>query len=339
MKKQRMIFIGECIVIVALLLVIGLMFRKEDVTRIPGRERAVIVEDALKQEGVNENSAFDADVMQAAESSTEIIEEMETEQLVETVAEDVQKNEMEEIEAGQSEIKTVDQYDITKIVVFGDSIWNAGRGENGISEQIMEELNVEVYNCAIGGTSAAIEDDDITLENWDSKSLNGMMYIANGLIDADELIGEDAACEVIKSVDFEEIDYVIVSYGLNDYFSDIKVYPDEYYDLNSYVGALRHGIRKLQKNYPNIKVILTSPTYCEWFKGERQYELGMYTESARSVAEELDLYFLDMYHALGDTPDEKTQYLSDGVHLTDEGLTLYANWVIENLKGMGIETK
>jgi len=152
------------------------------------------------------------------------------------------------------------------------------------------------------------------------------------------LLSDDKAGEIIQNVNFDEVDYIIVSYGLNDYFSDVPVYPKEYYDVYSYIGALRHGITKLKKSFPQVEIILTSPTYCSWFQGERQYELGAYTEAARSVADEFEVHFLDMYHALGKTPDEKTQYLSDGVHLTEEGATLYANWVIENLKTMGIES-
>lgn len=329
MKKFNFVFIGECVIVVALLFLIGFLMKDDKNVIQRGENNIAVVE--ISEESVNEEENIHDEV-----NVTTFLEDTVENEMV---AENIQADSVEGTDSINVNIKTVDEYDDTKIVVFGDSIWNAGRGENGISEQVMEVLDVKIYNCAIGGTSAALDGGDATLENWDSKSFNGMMYIANGLLNADDLIPDDKACEVIKSVDFEEIDYVIVSYGLNDYFSNIPVYPDEYYDMHSYVGALRHGIRKLQKQYPNMEVILTSPTYCEWFKGERQYELGAYTESARSVAEELDVHFLDMYHALGDTPDEKTQYLSDGVHLTDEGLTLYANWVIQNLRELGIKEK
>ena len=90
----------------------------------------------------------------------------------------------------------------------------------------------------------------------------------------------------------------------------------------------------MREEYPQLKFILTSPTYCEWFKGERQFELGAYTEAARSVAQEMEVEFLDMYHALGKTPAEKMEYLSDGVHLNEEGRKLYAHSVIEYLRNM-----
>ncbi len=330
MKRVNGLFLGECAIVLSLLVLIGILIR-DDKAVVSGREQAsavVEVEDSVEEvaeqqqfltEGENKEEAI---AIPASVNETDIIQR-------EVVAEE------------QSQYKDVadviEEVNQVKIVVFGDSIWNAGRGIDGISEQVMEQLDVKIYNCSIGGTTAAVDGESTKHDEWTSRSFNGMMYIANGIVDARELIAEDAAYEVITEVDFEEVDYVIVSYGLNDYFSDIPVYPKDYYDLTSYVGALRHGIKKLQKNYPDLEVILTSPTYCGWFQGERQYELGTYVEAARSVAQEMDVHFLDMYHALGDSPDEKTEYLSDGVHLTKEGRTLYANSVIEFLKQIEIE--
>ena len=164
-----------------------------------------------------------------------------------------------------------------------------------------------------------------------------MMYIATDIIHEDALIPNAEACAVFKEIDFEEVDYVIVSYGLNDYFCDIPIHPQEYYDMTSYVGALRHGVQKIKEEYPQIEFILTSPTYCGWFSGERQFELGNYVEAARGVASEMELHFLDMYHALGKNADEKNQYLEDGVHLTAEGRRLYAHSVVEYLKQLEAE--
>ena len=335
MKKHNFYFIGECAIILCLLLVIAILIR-DDGRVVQGKESmSAVIEVEETQERKMEDTAEESSdevftVAENANPAADIVVTEDGKSNGETVvAESVSGNEIV--------LASENADDKVKIVVFGDSIWNAGRGKNGISEQIMEELNVEIYNCAIGGTTAAVVGESTQVDSWTSKSFNGMVYIAKDYIDAEQLIPEDAACEVIQDVNFEEIDYVIVSYGLNDYFCDVPVYPKEYYDLNSFVGALRHGARKLQKEYPNLEVILTSPTYCEWFKGERQYELGTYTECARSVAQELELHFLDMYHALGKNPDEKTQYLSDGVHLNDEGMTLYANWVVEYLKELGVE--
>ena len=330
MKKTNVYFIGECIIIVLLLLIIGILIKdKSDTTMGKGvdtQERNVVV------------------VGEEEFSQSHLEEEMKVENTAEELPAEELVNQQEQASKVQEEQTVVKEgyqrlEKPLEVVVFGDSIWNDGRGSDGISEQVMEQINAKIYNCAIGGTTAAVINDESTAwDNWTSKSFNGMMYIATGAVDAEDLIADDAAYEEIRKVDFSKIDYVIVSYGLNDYFSDVPIYPQEYYDVTSYVGALRHGITKLKEEYPDLKIILTSPTYCGWFQGERQFELGTYVENARSVAEEMDAYFLDMYHAFGKNPEEKVQYLEDGVHLTSEGRSLYANSVVAMLNELE-ETK
>ena len=325
MKKRNFVFVGECVIVIALLVLIGLLIKDDN--RGVQKEKtvnSVVVSTDELEELVEENSV-EASTVKDGEDLSKVA--------VETSVKSVSNREES---VSDNDVLQVDE-DKVKIVVFGDSIWNEGRGSDGISEQVMEQLDVEIYNCAIGGTTAAVDGIVPEREEWDSRSFGGMVYVARGIIDADELMPNDAACEVIKQVDFNEVDYVIVSYGLNDYFSDITIYPQEYYDKASYVGALRYGIHRLQESFPQLEIILTSPTYCEWFKGERQFELGRYVECARGVAQEMDVHFLDMYHALGKNPEEKMEYLSDGVHLTSEGRALYANSVIEYLKQLDKE--
>ena len=88
----------------------------------------------------------------------------------------------------------------------------------------------------------------------------------------------------------------------------------------------------LPSKFPNLEFIVTSPTYCGWFVGQRQFELGEYVEAARSVAAEMDAHFLDMYHAFSKDVEKKMEYLEDGVHLTAEGRWLYSRSVIDCLK-------
>ena len=323
MKRNNIYFIAECIVILALLVVIAFLI-KDDKNRPIGKEdnyQEVVQEIAMEEQ-------------EEAEAKKEKVRTEVSAQVQPEKKDNHQQGVADGVVSVQEKILYENQ---TKIVVFGDSIWNAERGENGISEQVMEATGVKIYNCAIGGTTAAVVNESTEWDEWSSNSFNGMMYIANEIINAEELIANDAAYPVMKEVDFEDVDYVIVSYGLNDYFSDVPIYPQEYFDLTSYVGALRHGVHKLKEEYPHLKFILTSPTYCGWFEGERQFELDDYVEAARGVAEEYDTYFLDMYHALGKNPKEKSQYLEDGVHLTEEGLTVYANCVIEFLNNLPLQ--
>lgn len=328
MKKINFVFWGECIIIFVLLLVIsGLIKERDDKNKIAGEISQVMAKEA---ESENKDSLMMRENVE--NPKREVTEEESTINSLELHNDEVKEN--DKIETTE---EAIDKMSKPQIVVFGDSIWNAGRGKDGISEFIMKEKDVYIYNCAIGGTTAAVYNESTQWDSWTSNSFNGMMYLANDIISEDQLIPNDVVNSVFKEIDFNQVDYIIISYGLNDYFSDISIYPKEYYDLTSYVGALRHGIHKIREKYPQIQFIVTSPTYCEWFKGERQFELAAYAEAARGVAEEMGVHFIDMYHAFGVNTQDKLEYLEDGVHLTAEGREIYSRSIIDFLTAQGIK--
>lgn len=317
MKKVNIVFIGECIIIALLLIVLGVLLKS------------------------NSSNSFAKNITK----ETEIVEEMGgNQENVDDSATGVLPsivNAINDDEAAQNETEVVKSLQDKKIVVFGDSIWNAARGEDGISEYIQQATGATVYNCAIGGTTAALVEGENSMENWTSNCFNGMIYVARKLVPAEKVLGDNTVVlDIIKQVDFAEMDYVIVSYGLNDFFCDVSIYPKEYYEITNYVGALRNGITKLKENYPHLKIIVVSPTYTQMFEGEKTFEIGNYVEAARGVAAEMEVEFLDMFHILGNNAESRMEHLGDGVHLSAEGRKVYSDAVIhflENLEAGNVE--
>lgn len=329
MKKVNVVFIGECIIIALLLVVLGVLLKdntkgmaQEGITK----ETGVIEENTDMQKSVAETSTSETSasgIVNVADLVSTSLEETAFDSASENPASSISEN---MIQQGKTLFGK-------KIVVFGDSIWNAARGKDGISEYVQEGTGATVYNCAIGGTTAAVVGEDTSFDNWTSNSFNGMIYVARKLIPAEQILGEDeVVLDIIKQVDFNEMDYVIISYGLNDFFSDVSLYPKEYYELTNYVGALRNGVEKLKENYPHLKIIVVSPTYTKMFEGEKTFEIGDYVEAARGVAQEMDVEFLDMFHVLGNNAETRTEHLGDGVHMSAEGRKVYADAVIHFLK-------
>ena len=318
MKKDNLIFIGECIIIILLLLILGILLK--DNNRNAMSDGVVLEENASNEE---KNEAF--------ETAESILDETGDSGVV-NVSEFVSDSPGRVTHVSANTIELPKSMEGKKIVVFGDSIWNAARGKDGISEYIQKETGATVYNCAIGGTTAALVDGDNSLENWSSNCFNGMIYVARKIVPAEQVLEGDVVCDIIKQVDFNEMDYVIVAYGLNDFFSDVSIYPEEYYELTNYVGALRNGINKLKENYPHLQIIMVSPTYTKLFEGENTFEIGDYVEAARGVAQEMNVHFLDMFHVLGNSPESRTKHLGDGVHMSAEGRKVYAAAVIHFLE-------
>lgn len=301
MKKINTFFVLECAIILAFLAIIGGLLKDSE------------------RGGMDKSFAKEVENNEASEDLM-----LENEYV-----------EVDDSLSVNSDLTSTDKFLTGKnMVVFGDSIWNAARGEGGISEHVQEETGVTIYNCAVGGSTAALVDGPNNMQEWSSSSFNGMIYIARGLVPAEQVIQTREAYDIIKQVDLSEMDYAIVAYGLNDFFSDVSIYPAEYYEITNYVGALRHGITKLKENYPDLKIIVVSPTYTKMYEGEKQFEIGDYVEAARGVAKEMEVEFLDMFHILGSDAESRTQHLEDGVHMSAEGRKVYADAVIWYLKEM-----
>lgn len=313
MKKVNMCFIGECIIIVLLLVIIGLLVKegREETTQLSSQETVGEEQSGSVWDTVRLEIGKAADVFRKEEVPEETVS-------------DPQAARISDVLEGK------------KIVVFGDSIWNDARGEDGVSEHLMALTGSTVYNCAIGGTSAAVVGESTEFGyNWTSQSFNGMVYVANQLLPAELILEGTEACEVMKKVDFETVDYILVSYGLNDFFSGVSIYPKEYYELTNYVGALRNGILHLREHYPQAKIVLVTPTYTKMFEGEREFEIGDYVEAMRSVAGEMNTGLADMFHILGEDPESRLEHLEDGVHLSAEGREIYAKgiaWYLTELE-------
>lgn len=329
MKKVNVVFIGECIIIALLLLVLGVLL-KDNKKTLAGEE--IATETRVREESAEvQQSAMEDSVSETITSGVVNVADLVSASSEGVASDSVSENHVSSI--SENMIQQGKTLFGKKIVVFGDSIWNAARGKDGISEYIQEGTGATVYNCAIGGTTAAVVGEDDSFENWTSNSFNGMIYAARKLIPAEQILGEgEVVLDIIKQVDFNEMDYVIISYGLNDFFSDVSIYPKEYYELTNYVGALRNGIDKLKEHYPHLKIIVVSPTYTKMFEGEKTFEIGDYVEAARGVATELDVEFLDMFHVLGNNAETRTEHLGDGVHMSAEGRKVYSDAVIHFLK-------
>ena len=311
MKKINIYFIGQCIIIALLLVVIGLLVRKEDRSAVKDERIEVSVQesqtDTLAEQEIPVVNQKDIILNSEAESEPVVVSGSRKEKEEEKVS---------TVLTGK------------KIVVFGDSIWNDARGEDGISEHVMELTGSTIYNCAIGGTTAArLGDRPENLNEWISQSFVGMVHVAKGNIPADRLLADTEALEVIKQVDFTDVDYILVAYGLNDYFFEIPVAPETYYDGASYVGALRKGVESLKEKYPEADIVLLTPTYTE-AHGDKEYKIGEYVEAMRGVAEEMDVHLADMFHIMGEDAGSRLEKLDDGVHLSAEGREIYAEGVV-----------
>lgn len=279
----------------------------------------------------------------------EVIEKMKSEQVTPTptpepTEEPIQINEDDIVFPDHEQVITEeDQIDPQgndlQLVFLGDSIFDNNRDGTGIPYLTAVQCNADVYNLAIGGTTATVKLTDSTEnEKWESRGLMGVVKAMKKDIPTDIFEGTRTK-EILDNpnVDFSQTDYFIIEYGINDYFEGApRSYDDQPYSMYTYAGALRNAISELRNLAPDCTIILCPPHYCLFYNGDRFVgdsnvtdkgagTLRDYMGTCEYIAGENQTLFLNTYYDLGIDSYTADRYLEDGIHLTAEGRQNYAD--------------
>lgn len=256
---------------------------------------------------------------------------------------------------GTEKIYPLEENDRLQILFLGDSNFAYDFGDRTIPDRIGERLNADIYNCAIGGTSAV----KINIANFFDYDLDAFnLYNLSKIIESGDYQGVNAyrgrggesgqsavlKTEIVTNIDLAELDYIVIGYGLNDYTSGSVIYGEELYDETTYVGALRGAIERIQKACPNAKIILSSITYCIFYGNdiatqdgyEKNYGGGYindYRDAMENVAAEYEnVYFIDNLENLDINKENFMDYLHDEMHLNYAGQEMYVDSFIDELE-------
>ena len=240
-----------------------------------------------------------------------------------------------------------------QIVFMGDSIIDFDREYEGVAGLVGEACNANVYNMAIGGTTAALlPDERYERNNWESIGLLGIVNAITGYIDTD-IFDNYTAGEHLKKCDFSKTDYFIIEYGTNDFLAEIP--PSRYLENgeerdvdadHTYVGALDSALNTLHKAFPDAKIIVIGPHYCQFFAGDRflgdgySFDNGYgklidYVRVCGYVAEQHKkdgVIFYNAFEESGIDAYTAEECLKDGIHLTQEGRHRYVDYLIRLIK-------
>lgn len=251
----------------------------------------------------------------------------------------------EAVESGEANTTEDDsKYDM-QIVFMGDSILDNAREYDGVAYLVSQNCNAKVYNLAMGGTTAALgEGETGSYKSWDSRCLLGVVNAIVGDIDPG-IFDDYKAGQLMKECDFSKTDYFIIEYGINDFLSKI---PTSRYMANgetrkednehTYGGALNQAVGKLHDKFPDAKILLIAPHYCQFFSGETfigdgyslDFGYGTLIEYARACGyvyeqhRDENVLFYNAFEVSGIDAETADEYLEDGIHLSAQGRHQYA---------------
>lgn len=231
-----------------------------------------------------------------------------------------------------------------QILFLGDSILGQYRDETSIPALVGEMLDTEVFNGAFGGTTMSLQNRDYRdAYYWDGLSFSRLTraiaaqdFGLQQTIRTKDYVTMDFRdiVDELDRLDLTSVQTVVISYGMNDYTTGSPIGGENSTeDPYTMEGAMRTGIRYLQRSYPQIRIIFISPTYC-WFVNTlgttnetcetNDYGGGYleeYVEAQRRVAGECGVEFVDLYHAYypHEEYDNWSLYTNDGIHPSEAG--------------------
>lgn len=242
-----------------------------------------------------------------------------------------------------------------KVVVnFGDSIFGKRRPPEDISTKLAELTGATVYNCGFGGChmsnhwattynafSMCNLADAIVTGNWTTQN-NAIADTSSNAVPS--YFAE--ALEILKGLDFEDVDIVTIAYGTNDFTNgDVLENANNLYDVESYSGALRHSVETLLTTYPHLKIFICSQTYRFWIDDSNVFtedsdtkvntnnvKLTDFVEKTKEIAEEYHLPYINNYD-IGMNKFNRSRYFSatDGTHPIITGCHLIAEHMANEL--------
>ena len=226
-----------------------------------------------------------------------------------------------------------------KVLVLGDSIWDKVRDDTGIADRIEKNFSdkVEITNLTVQGSSASWNMSDTEGDNHVT-CLPAMVDYLTGARTV-ELPDYYVAASLIQDVDIKTYDYVILAYGLNDYYAGAKLAnPNDYYDVTTFEGAMCYGISTLKQANPNLKFGIISPTYSQGYSNGKVVHEGTYHSygggvvseyvvACEEVAKSFYAFYVNTVDGMKMNIHNGPMYLEDATHLTKLGRRRYADLV------------
>ena len=216
-----------------------------------------------------------------------------------------------------------------------------------------KDLTVSVINGSFAGTTISNEDQFITDDTL--SDMFNLYWVVTALCEQDFTYQRNALTKVegdnhyaetideLEALDMSAVDTLVLFYDGSDYQKDRHV-TDPSYEMNTstYVGALSSSLKLFQETYPQVRIIVLSPTYMQFVdeNGDAQngdtYNIGNGALpnsllNLIDVTQEYSVTVIDNYYGTI-SEDNYKKYLDDAIHLNKKGRDAIADRLVAVLE-------
>jgi len=241
--------------------------------------------------------------------------------------------------------RRIDTGDPETIVVFGNNPFSDDRdSEDNLANMIADATGATVYNCSISGSYLASRWSYFSAEGapMDAYCLYWLTVLAaygnnsSYYQQAAQALGDATPPEaqevfdILTTLDFSTVDVAVIMYDATDYLQGHEMYDDaNSTNIQYFTGNLEAGIELMQSLYPNIRIIVMSPTYAYGVDDNGEYissDIKTYGQDVLSTyvikeyascASRMVTFVDHLYGTI--TEDNAKEYLTDNLHLNVAG--------------------
>lgn len=238
---------------------------------------------------------------------------------------------------------------VTTILCLGNNPFSDDRSGNGLAAKIGKKTDAVVYDCSFPDSSAALKypvyNPEYTKDQFNfyyvvecfrNNEFTAITSIAND--EPDPRYAE--AAEVMKTVDMDKVDIIVVMYDSTDYNNGITTdNPDNPNDVTAYTGGIRTTLQNIQSTWPYIRIFVMSHSYAQY----KDEDGKLYNGSTKDIGNgTLNHYLVKEVDAVMDcgvsiidnyygtiNEDNYKKYMVDHMRYNDAGRELLADRIAE----------
>lgn len=242
--------------------------------------------------------------------------------------------------------RTEDPDGVTTIVAFGNAPFADDRDSaDSLANLIGASTKATIYNVSVSGSYLAADGATLSssiapLDAFNFYWLTTAFCLRNNdyiYQDIFQTLGDKLppdgleAYNTLLSIDFSTVDVIAIMYDGADYLAGHNMYSDDNAtDIQQFTGNLEAGIELIKQTYPDIRIIVMSPTYAYAvdeagnYVSSDQYRYGNQDVLSTYVIKEYEscyrqyVTFIDNLYGTV-TEDNASDYLTDNIHLNLEG--------------------
>lgn len=236
------------------------------------------------------------------------------------------------------------------IVMFGDSITELG----DYPQSIANSTGANVIDLGIANGRMAKHSTSELGQLLDKQCMHRMVdYIKNNdytefikaAEDMAKLNGDDNTRQAneMKNINWNEVDYITIFLGTNDYGGDNPIGTNSDFDGNTFKGAINKVIKILGEYAPTARLVFLTPIFRNRYKAnygansddtknDAGFLLKNYVDAIQELANNNHIPVIDLMSLSGINKYNCNVYLSDDLHPTQLGYDSLAKLIQRQLE-------